>query len=297
MTSSPPSARSLVIAAAVIAGMQKKDWTGLTFAEVMDWSNSKLSRLTTGARNMSEQSIVMALTRLDITGTQRDELFEFAANLEQVSWCHEHGQLLPDRESALQVIEAAALSVTSFGASLLPPLLQTADYTRMLVQGWQISDVDKRVAERHAQARTALARSKETFRFFIDEHTIGRRDLPAKIVCGQVFHLLRLAMLSGMSIRIVPKPTTGPRPYTSFALYTFPKHRPLIHIDQPFVSTYLEHSNTVAGFHHIVRDLECSALTVAETQDWLREFAATLLRTHDYDDPEWARFAAEMEKS
>lgn len=295
MTDRRPTVRNRVIAAAISAAMENNGWNGLTFAEIMDWSNSKVSRLATGTRHLNEQGVVMALAALRVTGARRDELFDLAANLDQDSWCQEHGQPFPNHQT-LRVIEAAATRIITYSTNLLPPLLQTTDYLRQLATHWPTDDRDQQTAAHQADAMAALTRAQRTTTFFIDEHAVIRRDLPDQIMHSQVFHLLRIALQSGIAIRIVPD-TADIRPYSSFTLMYFPKYRPLVHVDHFLVSAFLEHTDTIAGYHRAVQDLDQHALTTTQTDAWLREYAATLITTSDRDDPEWERFVTEMEKS
>ena len=124
------------------------------------------------------------------------ELTEAALN-EVDSWRTRFDAGLPSMQQDIRAMEAAAGLVTYFQPSLVPGLLQTAEYARRVfeitdVKGW--GDHAAAVAAR-IERQQALYQPGKRFEFLITEAALRLRVGPAHVVRGQVDRIMTVMSL------------------------------------------------------------------------------------------------------
>jgi hypothetical protein len=273
--------KSRTLTAALVRAMRNKGWNATKLGAVMGWSLSKTSRFLSGKRGTNILDVATVLGQLEVTGTDRDGILALAANMYDPSWWHEHGERLPARLPVLCEQEEAAAAITAFHPTLVPPLLQTKEYRRALLQaGPAAEDVQADIDEYilHLQARQGILSGDNppTLRFFVDSRALTHPGLAPEIVSDQVHHLLRLSVQPHVLIRVLPD-GCGPLPgYPPFELLTFADHKPVVYLELLNTTGFLEHPDTVQAFTRTLAHLRAMALTEDGSRAWLNTLAATV---------------------
>lgn len=281
MTEYSPTARALAIGLAITDALRQKGWTATALAEALAWSNSKVSRIITGARRANPDDVIAILAVLGVVGRDRDELIEFAKSLAQTSWWQEQGTHPPAQPTILQHIELAAIQITTYSAGLVAPPLQIPDYLHLLAPNDTSENRDEYVANRHKAQQQLLDESPQ-LTIFIDAYALTNLGIPPETMSDQIHHLLRLTVRPEITIRVIPE-TAAPRRSGPFTLMTFANHLPLVHLEHLNTSAYLEHPDTIAGYRSHLVDLRNVAMDERTTRTWLLDIANSLGPAIDVD--------------
>ncbi|MEV4611308.1 DUF397 domain-containing protein, partial [Kitasatospora sp. NPDC049258] len=127
-------------------------------------------------------------------------------------------------------LEAEATIIRKFQVQLVPGILQTADYARVLFRGLDPlaspEVIDERVAVRLARQRLLTADNAPRLLVVLDEGVLLRNYGGPEVMRRQLIHLLRMARLPNVVIRVAPFGTGACAAFDqSFTLLTLP-HEP-----------------------------------------------------------------------
>src|SRR5262249_28544407 len=110
---------------------------GLTMRQVathLDCSAGKISRLEAGliAPNISDVRIMLAL--YGVEDQERDTLIEVARKARERAWWHAYTDVVPPESATFFGLEDGAAAISEYSVQVIPGLLQTADYARVLME-------------------------------------------------------------------------------------------------------------------------------------------------------------------
>lgn len=172
-------------------------------AELLDWSEAKVSRAETGQRNISSEEVAALLAIYEVTGPDRDRLMAMARTPDEPGWLETVRRGLPSDSVALATYEADATRVTSWAPLLVPGLLQTMDYTRAYMLADNIPD-DEIGARLMARQRRQQILDRVDYTAYIDETVLHRRVGGRRILAQQLRHLCDMAEDGRATLRLVP---------------------------------------------------------------------------------------------
>jgi hypothetical protein len=171
----------------------------------MQCSASKVSRIETGQSGVSSREIRKILAAYEVDGPKGEELVEMAREAKQRGWWQLYGTVLT---SAYVGLEAAATELRSFEPLVVPGLLQTEEYARVLVlAGWpgaSTEEVEQRVRVR--MKRQSLLHSDDPLRLSIvlDEAALRRPVGGIDVMRRQLERLLQAAELPHITLQVLP---------------------------------------------------------------------------------------------
>lgn len=174
----------------------------------LGWSDSVLSRLETGKRNIDIEEVAALLTVYDVTGPECDRLMTMANSPDESSWLDLGLPGLPADSVQLASYEADAVAITDWSPLLVPGLLQTMEYTRafMLADGIPESEVGSRLMARQRRQEVV---SRIRYTAYLDESVLRREIGGPKVLRGQIRRLIEMAQDGSATIRITPTNTGG----------------------------------------------------------------------------------------
>ncbi|WP_280401459.1 helix-turn-helix domain-containing protein [Nocardia carnea] len=192
---------------------EAREAVGLTLADaagLMEWSRSSLQRIETGQNQKIRIRDLDGL--IEIYGIDNDRaagLRGLAQQAAEKSWWHEYGGVIPANFSVYMGLESAARTLTTYQPDLVPGLLQTGDYARVLAQ--VASPGDSR-DERESRVQLKLRRQTLITRKRRPAHlevvlaeTVLRRMIGSpRIMATQLRHLADASTLTNVSLRILP---------------------------------------------------------------------------------------------
>lgn len=202
------------------------DLSGKDLAARLSWPASKVSRLENGKQTASAQDVRDWAEAVSATPEVRDELVEDLRSLrvEYATWRRQLRSGFAPRQRASVVLAQATIVCRSATTSIVPGLLQTADYARHVFTsnaGYHGGPRDIEEAVRARMRRQEVLYDPEKrFRFLISEAALRARLCPLPVLRAQ---LDRLAMISGLdTVRLAVHPSDAPVPITNlhgFSIY------------------------------------------------------------------------------
>jgi transcriptional regulator with XRE-family HTH domain len=191
-----------------------RDEAGLTSSQVaaeLGWSQSKVSRLETGAANKITIGDITLL--LDLYGVRdsdyRQRMITIARESKTRGWWTDYEAWLPEGFETYVALESAANSLRAFDSILVNGLLQTEDYARAVIRAVRI-EADAELVEKCVQLRAArqqrLAnRSPAPHLWLVMEEAVLRRPLGGPATMRpQLAHLLAVAASPNVTLQVMP---------------------------------------------------------------------------------------------
>ncbi|RKN39977.1 helix-turn-helix domain-containing protein [Micromonospora endolithica] len=256
-----------------------------TAAEGLDCSRQKVWRIEKGlvpvrvvdARVMCELYRVSEDMKAIITGLAKETRAK--------GWWHSYGDVVPSWFSLYVGLESSASVLRHYDAELIPGLLQTREYATELFRRkapTMSGEEREKLVEVRLQRQNILVRrlpSAPTLRVVLSEAVL-RRTIPDRLaMAGQLRHLLDVAALPNVSLRVLPL-AAGP-PLASetgtFVLLDFPQafgrastEPTTVYLENITGALYLDKPAEVAAYVHVWSDLEALASDEAESEKMIK---------------------------
>jgi len=179
-------------------------------AKAMDWSLSKMNRIEKAKSGISVNDLKVLLMLYGITDRERiEELIALARTARHRTWWSGYSDVAPAELLELMDFESAASAVSQFEIITVPRILQTEEYAWAVMHGlYGESSAAERVAplvELHTKSRDLLtSEDAPIFSFVLDESIIHRQVGSPAVISQQLMHLVQLAQLPNVTIRIAP---------------------------------------------------------------------------------------------
>ena len=174
-------------------------------AELLMCSPSKVSRMETGRRGVTARDV---RDLCDIYGIadqdERDRLTTLAQEGKQQAWWQQYDL----RYSDYVGMEAAALEMSIFQSTVIPALLQTAEYAQAGYEGAEPrlspEEIDRQVESRMNRQRILTRPDPPSLAVVLDEAALHRQTGGVHVMRAQLKHLIQTASWSNITIQIVP---------------------------------------------------------------------------------------------
>ena len=176
------------------------------FAKAIDRDPSLLSRWETGDRTPPPTEVAQILGNLRITGERYDQIMELAHGADDPLWL---ATTLPEQEAQLAALldfEQTASVITDVSPLLVPGLLQTSQYARVIMAaaGHPPTEVNKRAAIRMGR-RDVLTRP-EPVRLvaYVGEAALRQRIGTRQVMAEQLAQVAEFAARPNIDVRVMP---------------------------------------------------------------------------------------------
>jgi transcriptional regulator with XRE-family HTH domain len=245
-------------------------------AETLGWSESTVSRLENGRRNIDAEEVSALLAVYGVTGSVRDRLMAVARTPDESSWVETALPGLPPESIKLATYEASAVKITDWSPLLIPGLLQTMEYSRayMLSDGIPEAEVGARLMAR--QRRQEILHGV-AYTAFIDETVLTRPIGGPRIMARQVRQLIDVAEEGSATIRVTPVNADGHAALVSpFMLMEFDQTPPIVHVELARSGVFLTGEKDTAIYPVTVDRLAATSLDGEESLRLLRETAGAM---------------------
>jgi transcriptional regulator with XRE-family HTH domain len=191
---------------------QQADMYGRQLAESLSWPHSKVFKLE-NARQTPTDNDIRAWTRATGSETQTEALLALLHTLEiqHAEWQRVLRTGLRPHQSAIAKLDAKTRLFRVFEATVIPGLLQTAEYARArLAQGVILfkvrNDINEAVQAR-MKRQELLYRSDKRFHFIITEAALRLRLCSPEVMLGQLDRLISLSALPNVKLGIIDSNT------------------------------------------------------------------------------------------
>ncbi|MET7821379.1 helix-turn-helix domain-containing protein [Micromonospora zamorensis] len=204
----------------------------LTLEQVCDrlgWaSTSKLSRIELGQSRPDLADVLDLLDIYKVPSPARDELIVIARDAATSrGWWKTLGEM-SERQRTYAELEAGAADIVEYQPAIVPGLLQTPAYARVLVAaGAQLTpevDVEAEVRARALRQEVLRRAYPPHYTAVLAEAVCDRGDLPDEVWREQLRHLVAVTGLSHVTVRLLPRGAAGGglHPLTPYSCYAFP---------------------------------------------------------------------------
>lgn len=187
---------------------QRAGLSGRQLAESLSWPPSKVSKLENGRQTPSDED-VRGWTRVTVSEAQTEALLAALHSLEvqHAEWQRILRTGLRPHQNEIAKLDSRTRFFRSFEATVIPGLLQTAEYARSrFAQGitmFQVpSDVNEAVRLR-IQRQEMLYRPDKQFHFVLTEAALRLRLCPPAVMLGQLDRLVSLSALPSVRLGII----------------------------------------------------------------------------------------------
>lgn len=182
--------------------------SGRELARRIDMSQSKVSRIEAGTVLPSLPEVVAwgAALAASTDTRQRLDALTRIAHREAQHW----PALLEDRrhlQDEVQALETKAVRIREYQHSVVPGLLQTADYARRVFSLFQVpySEEDRSAAVAARLRRQQLVfEPQRRFDFLITEAALRWRPGPPRLLLAQLDRLASISTLDNVSLGLIP---------------------------------------------------------------------------------------------
>jgi transcriptional regulator with XRE-family HTH domain len=199
------------------AARLEKGLTQEQVAAAMEWSLSKMNRIEKAKTGISANDLKALLPLYGITGPERaEELLALARGSRQPPRSRRYSDLAPVTLLELIDYESAASTISQFEPMAVPGILQTEEYALAVLrvyygEGVMAERVPALVDLRIRRRELLVGEGAPRFSFVLDESVIRRLTGSPAIMSEQLEHLVELADLPNVTIRVMPF-TAGPHP-------------------------------------------------------------------------------------
>lgn len=241
-------------------------------AKELGIAHSTLSQWINGRRVPRVEDVAALLTRLDVTGADRERILELAHNASDTNWLTAGVPGISQQLAGVMECERTASNFVDWSPDLVPGLLQTGDYARTILAGLAPrTDVETRVTLRVGR-RDVLTRAEEPLRFtaLIGETAISHCIGSPAVRAHQLRHLLKTAELDNVTIRVVPLSNDWhPGRMGPFSLYDFPRAPSIVHLEHHRSGVFLYDEDDVAEYKAAAGVLCERAMSPEDTAEFI----------------------------
>ncbi len=189
---------------------------GKQLAERLGWSQAKLSKIETGKQAATTEDVVTLTAAVRTPPEVVDELVADLRNVrfEYAAWSRRLRRGFAARQRASVALERATKTIQAFQPTVIPGLLQTADYAQHLLAGeLALRDLTDDVAEAvrlRLRRQEVLYDPHKRFRFLVTEAALRHSPCPPETLRAQLDRLIGLSGLDTIELAVIPFTTRLP---------------------------------------------------------------------------------------
>jgi transcriptional regulator with XRE-family HTH domain len=247
-----------------------REEAGLTIdrvAEVLECSQSKVSRIETGQVSATPRDVRDMLALYRVSDAQREAMVQIAREARQPGWWQKFVDV-PDGVPAYVGLETAATSIDVYMSVIVPALLQTADYARAVIGTVRPDlpgpEIDRRVELRLRRQALLDQDRPPALRVLLDDTVLRRPVGGEEVMAAQRRRLLEDAARPAVTLRVLPTEAGAHAgmdgPFTIFG-FPAPAERDVVALDSAADALYLEGPEDVARYRRVFELLLPAALT------------------------------------
>ncbi|MCP9619354.1 Uncharacterised protein [Nocardia otitidiscaviarum] len=217
-------------------------------------------------------------------------LLGLVAETKRTGWWHSYGDAVPGHFDLYMGLEEAAKRLTMFQLTLLPGMVQTADYRRAMV--WTVhpqmptAEVERRV-ELMTKRQQRLHDSGFELNVLLSESALHHQVGGPGVMADQLAHLLEIGRRRNVSIRVIPYSVDSwiGLQVGHFVFLEFPLHRetkwtepPVVYVEGYTGALYLDRDNEIQQYRAAIAEIRRVALDESDTRDLVTHTARSKQR-------------------
>jgi transcriptional regulator with XRE-family HTH domain len=282
-----PSARGRRLAAELRRLREHTGMTGDEVAQRLGWSGSKISRIELQRTGVKQDDLRKLLDLYGVSEPHRADLITLAREATQKGRLEKVTAGLPAGYTEYFRAEADARSVWNWEPQVVPGLLQTPDYARAIMQGWQSmfalppGEIDRRIQARLVRQQRLRGDHPLELSAVVDESVLYRRFGTQDVMLQQLDHLVADSRLPNVELRILPLDSefsmaTGAFAYLRFARVHEVPMRDFVSVEHLEGSYYPDEEELTNWYRLTFEHLKRQALDPRRSRSLITETARRL---------------------
>lgn len=249
------------------AGLSCQDVAGR-----LGMSVSRVRRLETGA-GLRVADVEALLGLYDVPTDRGAELLTVVRQCHRRTWWKQ-AQVAPRYWRSLTRLEASAGRLRDFQLYVLPPLLRTEDYGRLLLDNGIMSrtaaEVDLLIEVQRARQAVLARPDGPALHVVIDEHAMAPLACDDAVSRGQLRHLIEASEWPNVTLQVIPR-SVGMHAgmHGSFTIMEYDNDRNIVFTEQLVCATYYQTESDISAYRGIMDSLLDVALSPDLTRDHL----------------------------
>lgn len=275
------SAQRLRVGAELRRLREQAGVSGEHVARQFGWSQSKVSRMEIGRHAFTVKDVAGLLSYYGVSDDVRAELLAATAgDTGEFSWIVQAGGY-PRRQHTLSALESVTRSIRHYQPIVLPGLLQTREYARLIARAAGASDPDAIADARMKRQEILAAKSAPRYDVVVDARALLLRPGPVEIVRSQLLALPGRAQIPSVHLQIVPlgvEVTTFAT--VGFNIYDFKSadSPSVAWIESPTGDVYYSAPTDIEQYADLFKRLQGLALSPSDSVEYLVSLADNLER-------------------
>jgi transcriptional regulator with XRE-family HTH domain len=204
--------------------------------QVLGWSKAKISRYELAQGGLKPADVARLLEFYGVQASHREQLLALAEEATHKGWWEAYGDVLTEGHRDYIALEAEATSILEWQINVVPGLLQTEQYAREVLSGYQeTATISPRAIERRVETRLIrqqlLARDEPLeYVALLDESVLHRQRGDQSVMLAQLQRLADVAALPNVTIRVMPLKSNHGLAVDSFSIFQFGSaHETMLH--------------------------------------------------------------------
>lgn len=280
----PPSAGSPAVRRRRLAAELRRlrgRRTGNEVAAGLGWSASKISRAEVGRSTLPIDEVEKLLDFYEVIGSERTQLLALARDANRRGWWEDYGDAIPEEYREFIGLEAEAASISEWQVEIVPGLLQTEDYARHVLRGYQTvipiapGVVEQRVKLRMRRQERLTSEPPVQLSVVLDESVLLRRLGDIGVMHAQLQHLANVADWPNVDLQVLPLGKNRTALANSFTLFRFDDAmmHDIVTTENAISGENVEDENVTYSFRLFFDSLIASALRPADSQEMILRIA------------------------
>ncbi|MFC7548952.1 helix-turn-helix domain-containing protein [Plantactinospora sp. GCM10030261] len=251
-------------------------------ADALEYSRQKVWRIESGFGPVRVLDVKAMCELYDVAPEMTEAMRGLAAETKSKGWWHAYGDAIPSWFELYVGLESAAAHLRRYEQTLVPGLLQTREYARVLAKTDRpsVGEADReRAVEVRMQRQSLLTRrvpKPPRLEAILSEAVLLRQVGERTTMASQLDQLQKAAELTNVTVRVVPL-AAGPHwgaEAGSFIILDFPATRsgraapepPVVYSESLTGALYLDKPEELAAYRDAWRSLEELALDEAQSK-------------------------------
>jgi transcriptional regulator with XRE-family HTH domain len=247
---------------------------GLTIEDLargLECSGAKVSRMETGIAGIRLHDLAPIARVLTLADAELAELTDLARRARGKEWWHEFTDVVPPDSATFYGLEDGAASIRLHTTSLIPGLLQTADYARALLGA--AHDATRAVREPRLELRLRRQRildreNPPALSALLDEAVLHRVIGGPDVAARQWRNVLDRVENAGVQVRVIPfgAPVHEAEGIT-FTIFDFDHEdlTPVVYAEQPVQNLFVDEPEAVDVYAATLAGAESAAASAEES--------------------------------
>ena len=216
----------------------------------------------------------MILVALRTPPDERARILDLARNAKEPNWLAVGIPGVRHQLAGAWECERAASKITQWQQNLIPGLLQTTDYARVIASSplnigngdGDRTSIESRLTVKAERRDILTCRHPVHLRAIISESAFRDPIGPSGVMVAQLRHLITMSELPNVSVQIVPH-GVGYHPGMSgpFVLYEFDDAPPVVHFEHHVSAAFDQDHDDADSYGKVIAALDRVALSSSES--------------------------------